>query len=129
MLVIDSIASTIDIEGKVKDQNLIRSVKIENISAQFSQDNLNPAFIAKGIDVRNNDKVTILVEDKYGNRTIMDYALTVTGTTISASNPMGNTLVVFIENSDYQNFAALQGPPKDASLITGCWRRITRCCR
>lgn len=27
--------------------------------------------------------------------------------------------MVFIENSDYQNFAALQGPPKDASLITG----------
>jgi tetratricopeptide (TPR) repeat protein len=119
VLVIDSIAATIDIEGRVKDQNLIRSVKIENMSAQFSQDNLNPSFIAKGIDVRNNDKVTILVEDIYGNRTIRDYSLDRNGTTISASNPMGKTLVVFIENSDYQNFAALQGPPKDASLITG----------
>lgn len=119
VLVIDSVSSTIDIEGRVKDQNLIRSVKIENISAQFSQDNLNPGFIAKGIDVRNNDKVTILVEDIYGNRTIRDYSLDRNGTTISASNPMGNTLVVFIENSDYQNFAALQGPPKDASLIAG----------
>lgn len=119
MLVIDSVAGTIDIEGKITDQNLIRSVKIENISAQFSQDNLNPSFIARGIDVRNNDKVTILVEDKYGNRTIRDYALNRNGTTISASNPMGNTLIVFIENSDYQNFAALQGPPKDANLITG----------
>lgn len=119
VLVIDSISTTIDIEGKVKDQNLIRSVKIENMSAQFSQDNLNPSFIAKGIDVRNSDKVTILVEDIYGNRTIRDYALNRNGTTISASNPMGNTLVVFIENSDYHNFAALQGPPKDASLISG----------
>ena len=119
VLVIDSIAGTIDIEGRVKDQNLIRSVKIENMSAQFSQENLNPSFIAKGIDVRNSDKVTILVEDVYGNRTIRDYALNRNGTTISASNPMGNTLVVFIENSDYHNFAALQGPPKDASLISG----------
>ncbi len=119
ILVIDSITQSIDIEGKVLDQNLIRSVRIDNISAQFSQDNLNPSFIARGIDVRNNDKVTILVEDKYGNRTIRDYALNRQGTTISASNPMGNTLVVFIENSDYQNFAELQGPPKDASLITG----------
>jgi tetratricopeptide (TPR) repeat protein len=118
VLIIDSTATSIDIEGKVLDQNLIRSVRIENISAQFSQDNLNPAFIAKGIDVRNTDKVTILVEDKYGNRTIRDYVLNRNGTTISASNPMGNTLVVFIENSDYQNFAALQGPPKDANLIT-----------
>src|SRR5690606_30927200 len=33
VLVIDSIASTIDIEGRVKDQNLIRSVKIEKMSA------------------------------------------------------------------------------------------------
>ncbi len=119
VLVIDSVNQTIDIEGKVLDQNLIRSVKIENISAQFSQDNLNPSFIARGIDVRNNDKVTILVEDKYGNRTIKEYTLSRNGTTISASNPMGNTLIVFIENSDYQNFAALQGPPKDASLISG----------
>jgi tetratricopeptide (TPR) repeat protein len=118
MLIIDSIATRIDIEGKVLDQNMIKSVKIENISAQFSQDNLNPAFIAKGIDIRNNDKVTILVEDKYGNRTIKEYVLNRNGTTISESNPMGNTLVVFIENSDYQNFAALQGPPKDANLIT-----------
>ncbi len=119
VLVIDSTASAIDIEGVVNDQNLIRSVKIENISAQFSQENLNPSFIAKGIDVRNNDKVTILVEDIYGNRTTRDFSLDRNGTTISASNPMGKTLVVFIENSDYQNFAALQGPPKDASLITG----------
>ncbi len=119
VLVIDSIATRIDIEGKVTDQNLIKSVRIENISAQFSQDNLNPAFIAKGIDIRNNDKITILVEDKYGNRTIKDYILNRNGTVITESNPMGNTLVVFIENSDYQNFAALQGPPKDANLITG----------
>ena len=31
---------------------------------------------------------------------------------------MGTTLVVFIENSDYQNFASLQGPPKDANMIS-----------
>ena len=118
VLIIDSTTTRIDIEGKVLDQSLIKSVKIENISAQFSQDNLNPAFIAKGIDISNNDKVTILVEDKYGNRTIKDYVLNRNGTTISESNPMGKTLIVFIENSDYQNFAALQGPPKDANLIT-----------
>lgn len=118
VLVIDSVASTLDIEGKVLDQNLIRSVSIDNMSAQFSQDNLNPAFIAKGIDIRNSDRITITVEDKYGNTTVKDYVLSRNGTTISESNPMGNTLVVFIENSDYQNFAALQGPPKDASLVT-----------
>jgi len=118
MLVIDSIATRIDIEGKILDQNMIKSVMIENISAQFSHDNLNPEFIAKGVDIRNNDKVTILVEDKYGNRTIKEFALNRNGTTISESNPMGNTLVVFIENSDYKNFAELQGPPRDASLVT-----------
>ncbi|MCJ7819601.1 MAG: tetratricopeptide repeat protein, partial [Bacteroidales bacterium] len=118
-LAIDSIATHIDIEGKVLDQNLIRSIRIENINAQFSEDNLNPSFIAKGIDVRNDDVITIQVEDKYGNRTIQDYKLNRQGTIISESNPMGNTLIIFIENSEYQNFAALQGPPKDASLITG----------
>ena len=118
VLIIDSLASRIDIEGRVFDQNHISTVRIQNISAQFSHDNLNPDFIAKGIDVRNRDRVTIHVEDKYGNTTTKDYILSRRGTTISESNPMGNTLVIFIENSDYQNFAALQGPPKDANLIT-----------
>ena len=31
----------------------------------------------------------------------------------AASNPMGNTWVVFIENGKYQNFASLEGPAKD----------------
>lgn len=118
VLVIDSTSTKIDIEGKITDQNLIKSVRIENLNAQFSQDNLNPSFIARGVDIRNNDKITVLVEDRYGNRTIRDYTLNRNGTTISESNPMGNTLVVFIENADYQNFASLQGPPKDANLIT-----------
>ncbi|HUW91991.1 MAG TPA: tetratricopeptide repeat protein [Bacteroidales bacterium] len=119
VLSIDSLASLIDIEGKVLDQNLIKSITIENVNAQYSLDNLNPSFIAKGIDVRNDDKITILVEDRYGNRTIKEYSLNRQGTTITESNPMGNTLVIFIENSDYQNFAGLQGPPKDANLVTG----------
>ena len=119
VLAIDSIASRIDIEGKVLDQNLIRSITIENVNAQYSLDNLNPNFIAKGIDVRNDDRITILVEDRYGNRTIQEYKLDRQGSTITESNPMGNTLVIFIENSDYQNFAGLQGPPKDANLVTG----------
>jgi tetratricopeptide (TPR) repeat protein len=117
-LVIDSIATRIDIEGKVLDQNLIKSISIGSINAQFSQDNLNPGFVAKGIDVRNSDKITIIAEDKYGNRTERDYRINRNGTIISDSNPMGNTLVVFIENSDYQNFASLQGPPKDANMIS-----------
>jgi tetratricopeptide (TPR) repeat protein len=118
VLVIDSLATRIDIEGKILDQSLIRAVTIDNISVQFSQDQENPGFIAKGIDIKNNDRITIVAEDKYGNRTSREYRLSRNGTTISASNPMGTTLVVFIENSDYQNFASLQGPPKDANMIS-----------
>jgi len=118
VIVIDSLATRIDIEGRVLDQSLIRAVSVNNISVQFSQDELDPGFIAKGIDVRNNDRITVVAEDKFGNRTARDYKLSRNGTTISASNPMGNTLVVFIENSDYQNFASLQGPPKDANMMS-----------
>ena len=118
-LIIDSNASTIDIEGRVLDESLIRSVTINNISAQFSLDQMNPSFTAKEVNVRSKDKITIFVEDKYGNFMVKDYLLSRNGTTISSSNPMGRTLVVFIENSDYQDFTALQGPVKDATLITG----------
>jgi hypothetical protein len=32
-------------------------------------------------------------------------------------NPMGKTWVIFIENSSYQNFASLNGPPTDVNLM------------
>ncbi len=118
LLMVEDDAKSIDIQGVIRDESLIRSVRVGNVSAQFPLDDLNPQFIARGIDVRNKDRVTIEAEDIYGNMTVSRYTLNRAGTIISENNPMGNTLVVFIENSDYEDFAVLQGPPKDASLIT-----------
>ena len=33
------------------------------------------------------------------------------------NNPMGKTWVIFIENSNYQHFASLNGPPADVNLM------------
>ncbi len=110
--------TTINIEGVIYDESPIRSVRVGSISAQFSVDELNPSFIAREVDVRNRNSITIEVEDLCGNITLNSYGITRTGTLISDNNPMGNTLVIFIENSDYEDFVSLQGPPRDASLIT-----------
>ncbi len=48
----------------------------------------------------------------------MNTLLTGTGATISETNPMGKTWVVFIENSTYTTFASLEGPVKDVELMT-----------
>jgi len=39
------------------------------------------------------------------------------GAQIAADNPMGKTWVVFIENSNYETFASLNGPTKDISMM------------
>jgi hypothetical protein len=37
---------------------------------------------------------------------------------LNATNPMGKTWIVFINNSNYQTFASLAGPVKDVNLMT-----------
>jgi hypothetical protein len=59
----------------------------------------------------------VVAEDIYGNRQETEFKLNRDGAAISASNPMGKTWVVFIENSKYSTFSPLEGPVKDINLM------------
>jgi hypothetical protein len=106
------------IQGKITDESIIKSIFIEGVTASYAVNDLNPGFTAT-IDVLNKNKITVIAEDVYGNRQETEFRLNRETADISASNPMGKTWVVFVENSNYASFASLDGPVKDVNLMKG----------
>ena len=109
-------SSMLYVEGQVKDESLIESILIEDKNASYTASLQNPTFSAT-INISNKDKFTVKAVDNKGNVERKEFSLDREGAKISADNPMGKTWVVFIENSDYNTFASLDGPVKDVSRI------------
>ena len=111
---IDKDVKDLFVEGKIKHSEKVKSVLVNGVAASFLHDKMNPVFSAK-IDVTNLSTFNIEVEGEFGTKTTKNYNLV--RTEVSEDNPMGKTWVVFIENSNYQNFSSLEGPTKDINLI------------
>ncbi len=113
---IDNNNADIYIQGKIKDQSLIESILIDDQLASFNHANLNPDFSSQ-FSISNKNKLTVTVKDIYGNENSQVYNLNRAGATAGVNNPMGNTWVVFIENSHYNSFPSLEGPAKDVTAM------------
>ncbi len=114
---LDTNSPRLAIEGRINDESKIKSIFIEGITAAYPVNELNPTFTAT-IDILNKNKITLTVEDIYGNITEKEFRLNRESAELSATNPMGKTWVVFIENSKYTSFAPLDGPVKDINMMT-----------
>ena len=114
---LDNSSNTIFVEGRVTDVSKVKSIFIEGVTASYAVNDLNPSFTAS-IDVTNKNKITVIAEDFYGNRSETEFRLNRDAAALNTSNPMGKTWVVFINNSNYQTFASLAGPVKDVNLMT-----------
>ncbi|MCH8331711.1 MAG: caspase family protein, partial [Bacteroidetes bacterium] len=110
---IDGDLMAIMVEGKVTDENKIVSIDLNGKPAKFDLDAKNPIFTANVPIISKAMKVEVV--DIYGNKYYKEIAI-VKG---SAGNrtPMGKTLVVFIENSTYENLPSLDGPIEDYKKI------------
>ena len=113
---LDAIKPTLFVEGKIDDESLIKSIEISGVSASYRRDQLNPGFTAS-FDIANINKFTVTAEDIYGNKTTTEYMLNRDNAMLAQNNPMGKTWVVFIQNANYKNMAALDGPIKDLNSV------------
>jgi len=104
------------VEGKISDESKIKKIIVDEMTASYSVDANNPEFFAT-IDIANKNRFVIKAEDIYGNITEKEYKLNREALEISQENPMGKTWVIFVENSDYESFASLDGPIKDVSMM------------
>ncbi len=113
---IDNNNQEIYLQGKIKDASLIESINIDGVSASFNPTLLNPEFSTQ-IKIADKSKISITVKDVYGNENVQVYALNRSAATAGIDNPMGNTWVIFIENSKYISFPSLEGPAKDVTAM------------
>lgn len=113
---LESGASSLFFEGKITDESLISDIYIDDISASYRKNELNPVFRAF-VPIANKDGVTVRVIDKYGNRTEKYYFFNRDGIRLLGDNPMGKTWVIFIENTNYEFLPPLEGPKQDAEKI------------
>jgi uncharacterized caspase-like protein len=77
---------------------------------------LNPRFSAN-LNILNQNRIIVTSEDIYGNRIEQEFQLNRDAALMSKNNPMGKTWAVFIENSNYETFASLEGPSRDVTLM------------
>jgi tetratricopeptide (TPR) repeat protein len=115
ILYLDNNEPLIYVEGKIEDESRITSIYIDSVSASYIPSDLNPNFTAT-VKVANKSRITVRVEDEFGNRSEIEYRLNRDAQSFE-NNPMGKTWAIFIENSDYESFASLEGPTKDVSMM------------
>ena len=115
ILYLDNNDPMIYVEGKIEDESRIISIYIDSVMASYIPSDLNPNFTAT-LNVTNKSRITVFVEDEFGNRSEIEYKLNREAQSYD-DNPMGKTWAIFIENSDYDSFASLDGPSKDVSMM------------
>lgn len=115
IIYLDSDDPVIYVEGKISDESKIKSIYIDDIAASYVPTDIEPVFSAR-VRIENRNKFTVKAEDVYGNIANVDFTLNREASNF-ADNPMGKTWAVFIENSNYEYFASLEGPTKDITLM------------
>jgi tetratricopeptide (TPR) repeat protein len=103
-------------EGKINDESMIKSITFDEVIIPFDREEMNPNF-SISIDLQEKAKIIVKITDIYDNTMIREFYLNREGTLFSEDNPMGKTWVIFIENSNYETFASLDGPIKDIRLM------------
>ncbi|MBN2348510.1 MAG: tetratricopeptide repeat protein [Bacteroidales bacterium] len=119
---LDSPEQTIYVEGTISDESLIQSILIDGVSASYKLNEVNPRFTAN-VEIANKASILVKASDVFGNIVEQTYIINREGIALAENNPMGKTWVVFIENSNYQSFASLDGPTKDITLMRSALSR------
>jgi tetratricopeptide (TPR) repeat protein len=115
-MLLDTDDSRVYFEGNIQDESLIKSIMIDDVIIPFNREEQNPVF-STNMDLRDKTKLAVVVTDVYDNTYKQEYFLNRESALYAADSPMGKTWVIFVENSEYETFASLDGPVKDVRLM------------
>ena len=115
ILYLDSSEPIIYVEGKIMDESKIKNIYIDSVAASYIPSDQNPSFSAT-VRIENKSRFTVSSEDEFGNTSETVFTLNRDAIAFT-DNPMGKTWAVFIENSNYESFASLEGPTKDVTMM------------
>jgi tetratricopeptide (TPR) repeat protein len=104
------------LEGKVSDESLISSIRIDELNASYVPSEINPRFTAT-IDISQKTKIKIVVSDINGNLAEKEFQFVRDGRMLSEDSPMGKTWAILIENSEYKSFSNLRSVSTDIEFM------------
>ncbi|MBK7383171.1 MAG: tetratricopeptide repeat protein [Flavobacteriales bacterium] len=127
--------SEVFVEGIVKDESLISTISVNGVNASYAPDQKDPEFSIK-VDLKGEDQFTIRAEDQFGNASDLVYTITRKAEPVAVVKPppsesvvhsgsTGITWVIYIENTNYRNFPALQSSPADAAKMQKAFASYT----
>jgi tetratricopeptide (TPR) repeat protein len=119
---LDSEAPTVFLEGKIADESRIKAIYVDTFEAKFLSEQQNPNFSIQ-LNIAGKDNIKVKAIDIFGNTTERTYKLNRESAKILAENPMGKTWVLFINNSNYESFASLDGPAKDITTMRAAFSK------
>lgn len=111
------------LEGRATDASGIRSITVDGVFASFAPDTTAADFSIK-LPIKGKERFTVRAEDPFGNSTELPCtiqrkaegpvaAAPATKPETKAASSTGTTWVVYIENSTYKDFPALQSTTAD----------------
>lgn len=133
-ITVPSDKSDIFLEGEASDVSGIRSISVDGVMTSFRPDTTATDFSMK-LPLQGRSAFTVRAEDQYGNSTELAYTVKRKVETVVAEVPSkpsdpkpspekpkpiggtGTTWVIFIENTNYKNLPALQGPESDVEKM------------
>ncbi len=104
------------LEGRIEDESLISSIRVDEVTASFAVNDINPRFTAT-LDISKKNRIKITATDIHGNNIEKEFLFRHDRHILADDSPMGKTWAILIENSQYKEFANLNSPEKDIQLM------------
>jgi tetratricopeptide (TPR) repeat protein len=106
----------VKVSGKVKDENSIKSIKVNSKSPSFSA-NSNEVDFSTDIDLVGLDSIIISAIDVFNNVARVAYKIKRSSETDTTLNPMGKTWAIFVDNSNYKFLPLLEATTNDVKAM------------
>ncbi len=114
------------LEGLASDPSGIRSISVDGVMASYRTDTTQTDFSIK-LDIRGRNQFTVRAEDQFGNGRDLAFAIIRQAPVPVAAKPAsdrpvppkpvesatGTTWIIYLENTDYRNFPALNSSAAD----------------
>lgn len=138
IITVDAGKKELFVEGRATDASHVHAITVDGIMASFIPDTTHTEFSIK-LSIDGRDRVTVRAEDQHGNTSERSYGIKRREPVVAVVEPVrpdkpadkpadkpvekpvssstGVTWVIMIENTDYKNFPALQGPADDVAKM------------
>ncbi|MFN5793269.1 MAG: caspase family protein [Bacteroidota bacterium] len=116
IIVSEAAGYMVKVSGNVKDENNIKSIKVNTKSPSFSA-NSNEIDFSTEIDLVGVDSIIINAIDVFDNVSRMAYKVKKSSETDSTLNPMGKTWAIFVDNSNYKFLPVLEATTNDVKAM------------